>query len=883
MGFSVVVPFGRGLDRASGASSGDEADFRDLRNVALGEGWAELRRGLERRTTLAVAGGLSTLAADTFLDAEWTELASHVPTGPDAGLSWVMAVGGSNGFMVTDANRVRGASGGYVKRQIRITKGSAWSNDQGAECDLVFKTDTADDYNYVACRTPDAATGGYYFGYSTANNRWEMYRGDGHDGTLLGQSAFAFPAADTVRRIKILAVGDQITAYVDGVAVVGPITDATHAAGSPALYYTGGVAPDITQGVHFDNFAGIGMGGGAAVEVTDVIAIHPLKSLGVGAAVAYNAETREVSLWLLSADGTTASFVAILYTLSALAPFPRVLTADSYGLLFIAHDEPTFALRQNTKVYDPVLATVANVEADLNVATVGAQPVKFRGVERWLNYIVGWGYGTEDDGDRPEIVRISVAGEPMNWKPEHYFMAGQRGDAVIRCARSGGGLLVHKPTESYLIFGHERSNFGIRLVDERFGIIGSRLSVTVGGVNYRWAVEGPRRSDGGASDDLALPLDIGGPLVEPMADPSSGDYAFAEYFPKQQEIVFCFGRWGYVLHLKNPAALRWSYNEYKVEPACFGTLLDIGGSTLGSPGYPTVNAVVPVPTGLEVEYTASGALTGERVEVWIRNAFSHEWVRAIEQAAVANETIPVLAIRPGVLTEVALRFKKNSLASPAYSGDPSTWPGVSRGATTVPLAPVTGLNVSRVGNTLTLTYVGGATGGQVTAKYEKNINGAGWSTIVEETATTDNTSFDLVDGELSGAGDFRITLTTAWAGPNVFTANAVDLGYPTPIEIGLSRYCEDGEPKYNVAVALGTTLASTLLEYSVNNGPWIHWQTLAPNVSAARNFVPSAEGLTQYSSFRFRARHEQGASISSWTYSSEQVVGVCEGGPLEPF
>lgn len=325
--------------------------------------------------------------------------------------------------------------------------------------------------------------------------------------------------------------------------------------------------------------------------ITDVLEISPIRSLGVGAAIAYAAATRVVSLWLLSGDLVSAQYVADLWTLAAGAPFPRVLTADSYGRLFIAHDEASYSLRQNTKYYDPVLAVVNDLTADLNTATPGAQPVKFRGVERWLSYLIGWGYGTEDDGDRPEIVRTSIAADPTNFQPNNYWIAGQRGDPVLRCARAGRNLLVHKPTESYRILGENRADFGILPVDERYGIIGSHLSISVGATNYRWAVEGPRMSQGDASSDIALPLDIGGTLPDLQADTTVGDYAFAAYFSTEQEILFCFGKWAYVLHIKDPSAFRWSYRPFAVEMACVGELLDTGGSVLGSALFPTINSV----------------------------------------------------------------------------------------------------------------------------------------------------------------------------------------------------------------------------------------------------------------------------------------------------
>lgn len=610
--------------------------------------------------------------------------------------------------------------------------------------------------------------------------------------------------------------------------------------------------------------------------ITDVLEVTPLKSLGIGAAVAYNAVTRTASIWLLSGDATSAQYVADLWTVDVNAPFPKVLTADSYGKLVIAHDEAIYAFRQNTKVYDPIAVSVTDLTADLNTASPGALPVKFRGVERWLNYVVGWGYGTEDDGDRPEIVRISIAADPTNFLPNYYFVAGQRGDPIVRCSRSINGLLVCKPTESYLVFGSDRATFGIKPIDDHYGIIGSHLSVTVGGINYRWAVEGPRKSDGGPSTDIALPLDIGGTLPDALADPSIGDYAFAAYTSKEREVLFVFGRWAYVLHLKDVNNLRWSYRPFSAEIACFGELLDTGGSTLGSPLVPTVTAVVAGGPSLDVSYTASGAPTNERVEVWLRSAYDHVWIRGAEKAATVGETISIVGLEDGVPYEVAVRFMKNSLASQAYSSaDASTWPAGSRGAATTPLPNTTGLAFARAANTITLTWTGGAIGPQVNALVEKNINGAGWSTIYNGVAFARFVNYDLVGTDQSGTGDFRVTLSTAWVAGNTSSLLAQDLGYAPPLGMQQNRVCSNfgaGPVEFMPHVDLGNPAASTRIERIDYGGVWIAYEVLAPGVANCTPFFPAGHTT---SPMRFRARHEAGALYSAWVYSGVDIIGTC--------
>ncbi|KKL57496.1 hypothetical protein LCGC14_2234810, partial [marine sediment metagenome] len=164
--------------------------------------------------------------------------------------------------------------------------------------------------------------------------------------------------------------------------------------------------------------------------------------------------------------------------------------------------------------YDPFVGSpLVELTADLDGA--GDAPVYFRGVTRHLNYVIGWGFGTATEQSRPEIVRVSLPGQPTVWSPDHFIIAGVRDDPVLLCESLGtipSPLAVFKETETYQIFGYDRRTFGIRRIDDIYGIAAARLAVTVNGICYFWSLEGPRATDGSnPSRDLAWPLDLDAP------------------------------------------------------------------------------------------------------------------------------------------------------------------------------------------------------------------------------------------------------------------------------------------------------------------------------------------------------------------------------------
>lgn len=288
----------------------------------------------------------------------------------------------------------------------------------------------------------------------------------------------------------------------------------------------------------------------------------------------------EVSIHLMDAEATEQRLLGEWFTVSdpANEDPPIVLTTEVNGKVFFAHDEYNFQQRADTYVYDPFEGEElralrvqpgwplypTNDEGDpvedpdpANVPTI-----KFRGVTHHLEYLVGWGFGTNEE-DRAEIVRVSLAGEPTVFDVQHYFQLGARNDPTIACTTVGGdpGILkVFKEVETYDIVGDAPQNFGEWTADEHFGCMAPRLAVTVNGVAFFWSDMGPRMVAGrGPSQEIGLPLDLEG--FEPSDLPARDEIerGWANYIPEARVVVFAFNRRLYTLSVREGTPASWSY------------------------------------------------------------------------------------------------------------------------------------------------------------------------------------------------------------------------------------------------------------------------------------------------------------------------------------
>jgi hypothetical protein len=416
-------------------------------------------------------------------------------------------------------------------------------------------------------------------------------------------------------------------------------------------------------------------------DATHIIGISKVRSQGVIIVLTYNDDDGTCEAWVAPGTLDTLDSLGTFWTIDPDAQVPPIVSlADSYDRLFIAHDEPDFALRQVTQVVDVVGTAVANLAPG---GAVGSP--KFRLVKPWLNYVIGVGWGVVGDENRPEIVRVSLAGNPLQWDKDHYFVCGQRGDPVIGLGAAGKVMHARKDSESYVLSGYSQKTFAVEPGDQEFGQAGTQLSVTVNKVNYFWSQEGPRVVEGsGESRDLSPWLALAGPAPSGLATNLDFTRGFAVYQPGTRDVRFIFGRWAFVLHLADEQRKRWSYAEYAVPLAC-GAIVPDTNVYLGP--AETVFAIMLTATStnstisVNAEITAPGDLEGdETIEWWLLDPTSGVWARYATAAvlgALASYTYEGLS--PGVLYTAAARVKRNGLAGHDYSsGIVTDWPASSR-------------------------------------------------------------------------------------------------------------------------------------------------------------------------------------------------------------
>lgn len=432
-----------------------------------------------------------------------------------------------------------------------------------------------------------------------------------------------------------------------------------------------------------------------------ILAIAPVRSAGVVGVVTLDGT--DVKLYVAPNDLSSLTLVGTVWSsVATSAAFPRVICADANQILAICHDEPTYASRKVTRIWDVGAGTISDLGADLYAATDPPTLVDtyFRGVCRHLSTLWFWGYGSENSGDEdaPEYVRNGTALDPIDLKQQHYFIAGQRFEPVICCTPASGRaddengvLLVFKESETFRISGSTRDDFTIESVEREIGCINARMAITVGGVAYFWSLQGPRRSNGGPSIDLALPLDLRGPAPSTLVTVASAANAFVAYHPDRREIVWHFGQWGYALSIADPERPEWSYREYGFEPNCASVVYQSAAAvsvptSLAPQGYPEISAcALTGSTDLEftVDWNNIGTINGatDTAEVWARPASTGVWQRLANGIALsgltgtATEDAPLYADSH----EIAVRFVRNGVTSAAYSSsNPSDWPSISR-------------------------------------------------------------------------------------------------------------------------------------------------------------------------------------------------------------
>ncbi len=431
-------------------------------------------------------------------------------------------------------------------------------------------------------------------------------------------------------------------------------------------------------------------------EVSHVLQGEALESARVGVAVAYQQATEKVFVYVVAAEGTSATLIdEWVHDQGGWGSSPPVIVmAESYGNMFMAHDEPVVLNRAQTIYYDGALN---DLQGDFEDA--GAHNIRFRGVVQHLNYLGGWGYGNETL-DRPELVRFSVAGDPTTFQPNHYLVIGDRGVPVTNCGKAGARgiyLQVLKETSGYVIVGSSRSNFGWFEVDPNFGCLNSALSTELGGDLFAWSAEGPRAWHGlGPSEEVSIPLDLAG--LEPADLVAEGELkrAFAHYIPRLRIVAFVFGRRMYALTARIEGDYKWSYWPLAFEPFCGFTLFP-GSTLLEAPtGYPFYSASVTGGTSSVISIANIDQDGDETLEAWVEEDGVGPWALNNSELVElgATQEIGIDGLSAATLYNLAFRYRRGTLYATAYEGTPDTWPAVSRAQITTTIdapTPVSGV------------------------------------------------------------------------------------------------------------------------------------------------------------------------------------------------
>ena len=395
--------------------------------------------------------------------------------------------------------------------------------------------------------------------------------------------------------------------------------------------------------------------------LTHILAGQAIRGLRIGLIVGYQGDDTagdagKVFIYRIDADASTVDQLQYgsdpanpqWFTVSnpATAPVPTIITAEANSNAFFAHDRFSQTDREPTLVYDPYTGPdlqtldhdfIQRTDDEGNV-TSEPKPLRFRGVVSHLDYLFGWGYGTQEESNRPEILRVSLPGAPQQFDPNHYFIIGSRKDPIVTAkpaSSSTSRLVVLKENELHAVEGSGRHNFGSIERDSRFGCIGSRLAISVRGRVLFWSVDGPRVTTGGGPSEMAsVPLELKGFEPADLPDPGNLEEGFAEYIPEEQVALWVFGQRCYALNLRGDAR-GWTYWELGFEPECAFTLY---GAEAGSQGttqpsghadFGAYGAQAADETTMDLVYTDESVDGDEFAEIWRREVANMAWPEAL--------------------------------------------------------------------------------------------------------------------------------------------------------------------------------------------------------------------------------------------------------------
>jgi hypothetical protein len=411
--------------------------------------------------------------------------------------------------------------------------------------------------------------------------------------------------------------------------------------------------------------------GGAACSA--VILIQPLLAVQESLAVGWYASTRQLHVYRLSGTAESPIHVGLWATL-AVGAAPRAVAAENFGFVLLAHDEARIAYRAATMMYR-VAGTPALETLQAEFDTGGVQPIRFRGVRQWGDYMTGWGFGSDLE-DHPEYLRLSLPGEPYRWEPSHYFVVGSRGETITGVGEAGSQLLAFKSSRTFRVTGSTPLNFGIVPLYALIGCPSQALITTVEGNCFFWSHEGPRVTSGGDSADLAQPLNLHGPDLPSLPAAASLDNGYAIYRPGIRVVEWVFGRRGYALALEGDG-LRWAYSD-RAASTVSGALLYTQGPILAvstnSTGYSIVTEIEAMGSRATLTLSNLALLGSEIGELWIKEA-AGDWTKRQEfRVTGATQTVELAGLFAPRDYKVRVRHRRGGTYTTGYTDtNPDNW------------------------------------------------------------------------------------------------------------------------------------------------------------------------------------------------------------------
>lgn len=649
----------------------------------------------------------------------------------------------------------------------------------------------------------------------------------------------------------------------------------------------------------------VGTGYPALPWGTDVACIAPCRATGEVMYVLYDRTSREVRIYRLNpALGTLtpAGVDGAWGTLSPDALWPVVTAAENDGKVFFAHDEPTLAYRLATIYYTPDLdnpllpGALTTLEADLDGDGTAA-PVYFRGVIAYLEYMCGWGYGSEQVGeeDRGDIFRVSQPAEPTVFRPESFAVCGARREPITAAVPTEGVLAIAKATEAYRLVGTSPLDFRIEVLDSRYGAVSSRSAVAVGNVGFWCSSDGPRLVLAGSTEPVAQSLELVSPLPDTLPARGPNRTCFVVYDRDRYTLEWLWPNLdtvalrttGFLLSRWDPQRPRWTFTVREQCVSCAGEVIFSEAVAVAVlDGY--VSNVVATDTAIaadaryrrvEISWDNNLALGNETVQIFTKPA-GGAWSIALS-VPVASTTAQSAAVDIALpLTEydIAIRYTRLGGVTAGYEGnDPDAWtaPTEAGAKTTVTTTSAsvawTGGSFVNASTPVTLTW----SSAQLNAPYllEKDA-GAGWVTVAADLVATSYV-YTIPSGELGTTVDFRVRAQRGvTAGPSAGTRSV-----PMFITIAAPAWLSATWQDFNGVAALSWTAVTgaTNYELQVSLDGGATWLSFAS--TASTSFNPSLPTSYYNTTVNFRVRATASGSVSAWAGPQPLVTTVIVGSP----